>query len=111
MFSPIGHEVEVIIHAGASGPEESHLRFWGDLEERWPTLKKECEPMLRSALKDWIDEVDREDLWSRLEVETLDVFPNITPNEWDITFWCEEAGHWPTISMKGWSPEGCYIDG
>src|SRR5690349_12166857 len=67
-FPPVRHEVEVIIRAGADGPNDSHLRFWRELSDRWPDLKAACEPILRRTLVNWIEAPERGDIWSRVDV-------------------------------------------
>lgn len=110
-FPPVGHDVEVIIQAGAEGPSEAHVRFWRELIERWPALQKACEPILRQALAGWIDTPERGDIWARVDVESLTVYPETPPDHWELMFWCEEAGHWPTFVMRGWTPADCFVDG
>ena len=111
-FSPMNKRVEVTIKAGPEGPGEAHLQFLGELEKRWPSLLAACEPILRDALVNWIENAESGDIWKRLEVESLDLFPGLKPDqEWDFWFWCEEAGHWPIVNMIGWAPQGCVIDG
>ncbi len=110
-FPPVGHEIEVIIQAGVDGPSEAHARYWHELIERWPELKKACEPILRRTLVDWIEAPERGDIWSRVDVESLTIYAGAPPDEWELMVWCEEAGHWPTFAMKGWTPTDCFVDG
>ena len=111
-FAPINKQVEVIIQAGPEGPNESHLEFLAELEKRWPSLLIAWEPLLREALVDWIENPKSGDIWKRVEVESIEVFPGLKADQqWDFMFWCEEAGHWPVITMIGWAPQACGIDG
>jgi hypothetical protein len=110
VFPPINHEVEVIVHAGVEGPTESHVCFWKELIERWPSVKQACEPMLRSALIDWVEAPESGDIWSRVDVQ-LTVHAKSPPDEWELEFSCEEAGHWPTFRMEAWTPADCFVDG
>ena len=110
-FPPVGHDIEVLIDAGPDGPGDEHLRYWSELAARWPALTQACEPLLRKSLAGWITTPERGDLWSRLKLESLDVFPGSPPDEWELAFWCEEASHWPTLTMAGWTPTSCFIDG
>jgi len=110
-FLPVGHDVEVIIHAGLDGPGEAHLRFWRELNDRWPGLKMACEPLLRRTLVDWVEAPERGDIWARVDLESLSIYAGAPPEQWELTLWCEEAGHWPTISMRQWTPKDCFVDG
>lgn len=111
LFGPIAHDVEVMIDAGPEGPTDAHERYWHELVARWPELKASCEPLLRTALKDWVETPERGDIWTRLDVESLHVYADSPPDQWELMFWCEEAGHWPTISMNHWVPKDCFVDG
>jgi hypothetical protein len=111
VLPPVGHEVEVIIHAEIDGPGEAHMDFWRDLIERWPKLKMQCEPLFRRTLVDWIEAPERGDIWSRVTVESLPIYSEVPPDQWELVFWCEEAGHWPTVSMRTWTPTDCFVDG
>jgi hypothetical protein len=111
VFPPVQHEVEVIIHAGSDGPGEAHLRYWQELIRRWPELKAAAEPILRASLANWIEEPGRGDIWARLDIEAVAIHAGTPPDEWELTLWCEEASHWPTLVMKGWTPQSCFADG
>ena len=110
-FPPVGHDVEVIIHAGIDGPSDAHLRYWRELIERWPALKTACEHLLRRTLVHWIESPECGDIWSRVDLESLTIYPGVPPEQWELKFWCEEAGHWPTILMRQWTPTDCFVDG
>jgi hypothetical protein len=112
IFAPTGKEVEVIITAALEGPGEAHLAFLAELERRWPSLLTAWEPLLRDALADWVEDPYSGDIWKRVEVESIHLFPGLRPDqEWDFMFWCEEANHWPLFHMIGWAPRSCGIDG
>lgn len=110
-FAPVGHNVEVIIHAGPEGPGEKHVVYWQEVIARWPDLKRACDPIVRKALVDWIDTPEKGDIWSRIDVECIDVFPGTPPDEWEFMLWCPEAGHWPVFVMHRWTPTSCFVDG
>jgi hypothetical protein len=111
-FAPIKKEVEVIINAGPEGPGQPHLQFLAELEQRWPSLLAAWEPLLRAALVDWIENPESGDIWKRVEVESIEIFPGLKPaQQWDFMFWCQEAGHWPIFTMLDWTPQSCGIDG
>lgn len=111
-FRPLSKEVEVLITAGPAGPTDDHVRFFGELESRWSTLSSACAPLLRAALVDWIEAPEKGDILARVTVESLSVLAKLEPDdEWELQFWCEEASHWPTVVMRGWAPQSCYIDG
>ena len=47
-----------------------------------------------------------------VELEGIELFPGLKPDQqWDFSFWCEEASHWPVFEMIGWTPQSCGIDG
>ncbi len=111
-FAPLGLEVEALIEAGPEGPNERHVAFVADLATHWSELMKACDPILRGALAEWIEKADEGDIFLRLKVESLDVFSDMAPDrEWELMFWCEEAGHWPVIRLVGWKPTEASIDG
>ena len=111
-FAPVKKEIEVIIIAGPEGPGEAHLQYLSELEKRWPSLLAAWEPLLRDALVDWIENPKSGDIWKRVELEGIELFPGLKPDQqWDFSFWCEEASHWPVFEMIGWTPQSCGIDG
>jgi hypothetical protein len=111
-FSPLSKDVEVLITAGPAGPTDDHVCFFRELESRWTTLSLACAPLIRSALGEWIETPEKGDILARVTIESLPVFEKLNPeDEWELQFWCEEASHWPTVVMKGWIPQSCYVDG
>ena len=50
-------------------------------------------------------------MWSRVEVESLTIYAEAPPEEWELMLWCEEARHWPTFVLHRWNPTECFIDG
>jgi hypothetical protein len=112
LFTPEDHEIEVLVYADSSGPTNDHLNFLTELSNRWPEIKTHCEPMIRKALVNWIEKPEGGDVWRRLKLESLDIYSSMPADrEWEIMFYCEEAGHYVVVGMIAWSPVNIGFDG
>jgi len=111
-FPPLNKVVELLIEAGPAGPDERHEQFFDELVSRWGALNQQWEPFVRDALKDWTEAATAENLSEYIDVQCIAVLAEVgADQEWEIQLWCEEIGHWPTIVMRGWTPQTCFLDG
>lgn len=111
-FKPVNATIEVLVDAPESGPDERHIAFLHDVAARWAELMRAAEPLLRQTLQGWVKDAGTVSLSETLALETVMIRAGIAEtDEWEMTFWCEEAGHWLNLSLTGWQPTSATVDG
>jgi hypothetical protein len=111
-FKPLGYKVGVTIYAGPEGPDNRHIHYVENFASHWPQLLAAIEPIAKENIGPWIKDLDKKGIWNCLKLEGFDIFDSYpTDREWLLCFWCEEAGHWLMVSMRGLDPLGACVDG
>lgn len=106
-FPAAGREVEFTVDADKAGPREGHREFFTKFIQRYPELFAKMEPMLRSELSKWSD-----DLNPNFTIESFGIpDPASSPPEWEVVFTTESAGHYLCVLFEGWQPTGIRVDG
>jgi hypothetical protein len=113
-FAPAGRDIEIVIEAGASGPDKTQRAFFNELSARWPGIQDAIGGILFPPIKKWAKrDFDESNPWGYFDLRGVRIpSPAALADEsaeWAVSYWCASVKHHFDVQMRGWNPDALDI--